>query len=130
LLESWGRLLAAALRAAWPLKSVGSVRDVVCAFNREPGLFRTNVAMVLAFIGEASDAKFHMSGAWLRLRRRYFPAWAAQGNRAGDSARREEFPEEFPCLILAVVYDCQLVVVNMELLVPGRVVKRYHGPWP
>jgi len=31
---------------------------VVCAFNREPGLFRTNVAMVLAFIGEASDAKF------------------------------------------------------------------------
>ena len=36
----------------------GSVRDVVCAFNREPGLFRTNVAMVLAFIGEASDAKF------------------------------------------------------------------------
>jgi hypothetical protein len=37
---------------------VGSVRDVVCAFNREPELFRTNVAMVLAFIGEASDAGF------------------------------------------------------------------------
>jgi hypothetical protein len=31
---------------------------VVCAFNREPELFRTNVAMVLAFIGEASDKKF------------------------------------------------------------------------
>lgn len=40
------------------IATVGSVRDVVCAFNREPGLFRTNVAMVLAFIGEASDAKF------------------------------------------------------------------------
>ena len=40
------------------IATAGSVRDVVCAFNREPGLFRTNVAMVLAFIGEASDAKF------------------------------------------------------------------------
>lgn len=40
------------------IATLGSVRDVVCAFNREPGLFRTNVAMVLAFIGEASDGKF------------------------------------------------------------------------
>ena len=40
------------------IATLGSVRDVVCAFNREPGLFRTNVAMVLAFIGEASDPKF------------------------------------------------------------------------
>ena len=40
------------------IAALGSVRDVVCAFNREPGLFRTNVAMVLAFIGEASDGKF------------------------------------------------------------------------
>jgi len=40
------------------IATAGSVRDVVCAFNREPGLFQTNVAMVLAFIGEASDAKF------------------------------------------------------------------------
>jgi hypothetical protein len=39
------------------IATAGSVRDVVCAFNREPGLFRTNLAMVLAFIGEASDAK-------------------------------------------------------------------------
>jgi len=39
------------------ITTLGSVRDVVCAFNREPELFRTNVAMVLAFIGEASDAK-------------------------------------------------------------------------
>jgi len=39
------------------IATLGSVRDVVAAFNREPGLFRTNVAMVLAFIGEASDAK-------------------------------------------------------------------------
>ena len=40
------------------IAALGSVRDVVCAFNREPGLFRTNVTMVLAFIGEASDGKF------------------------------------------------------------------------
>lgn len=40
------------------IATAGSVRDMVCAFNREPELFRTNVAMVLAFIGEASDAKF------------------------------------------------------------------------
>jgi hypothetical protein len=39
------------------IATLGSVRDVVAAFNREPGLFRTNAAMVLAFIGEASDAK-------------------------------------------------------------------------
>ena len=40
------------------IATAGSVRDVVCAFNREPRLFQTNVAMVLAFIGEASGAKF------------------------------------------------------------------------
>jgi hypothetical protein len=39
------------------IATLGSVRDVAAAFNREPRLFRTNVAMVLAFIGEASDAK-------------------------------------------------------------------------
>jgi hypothetical protein len=40
------------------IATVGSMRDVVCAFNREPRLFRKKVAMVLAFIGEASDTKF------------------------------------------------------------------------
>ena len=40
------------------IAAAGSVRDLVCAFNREPGLCRTNVAMVLAFIGEASDGTF------------------------------------------------------------------------
>jgi hypothetical protein len=40
------------------IAALGSVRDIAAAFNREPRLFRTNVAMVLAFIGEASDAKF------------------------------------------------------------------------
>jgi hypothetical protein len=39
------------------IATLGSVRDVASAFNREPGLFQTNVAMVLAFIGEASDPK-------------------------------------------------------------------------
>jgi len=40
------------------IATLGSVRDVVAAFNREPGLFQTNVAVVLAFIGEASDPKY------------------------------------------------------------------------
>jgi hypothetical protein len=40
------------------IATLGSVRDVVCAFNREPRLVRKKVAMVLAFIGEASDGKF------------------------------------------------------------------------
>src|ERR1035441_6036614 len=39
------------------IATLGSVRDVVSAFNREPRLFQTNVSMVLSFIGEASDAK-------------------------------------------------------------------------
>jgi hypothetical protein len=54
-------LIVRTLRASrrWVcIATAGSVRDLVSAFNREPGLFRTNVAMVLAFIGEASDAKF------------------------------------------------------------------------
>ena len=38
------------------IATLGSVRDVVSAYNREPRLFQTNVAMVLSFIGEASDA--------------------------------------------------------------------------
>jgi hypothetical protein len=37
------------------IAAVGSMRDVVAAFNREPELFRTNVTMILAFIGEGSD---------------------------------------------------------------------------
>ena len=37
------------------IAAVGSMRDVVAAFNREPALFRRQVAMILAFIGEASD---------------------------------------------------------------------------
>ncbi|HNQ88598.1 MAG TPA: nucleoside hydrolase [Verrucomicrobiota bacterium] len=34
--------------------AVGSVRDVVAAFNREPDLFRRRVARILVFIGEAT----------------------------------------------------------------------------
>lgn len=38
--------------------TVGSVRDVVAAFNREPELLRRKVGRVMAFIGEASKADF------------------------------------------------------------------------
>lgn len=34
---------------------VGSARDVVAAYNREPGLFREKVRCIMGFIGEASD---------------------------------------------------------------------------
>ena len=37
---------------------VGSARDTVAAFNREPALFRTKVRSIHGFIGEASDPSF------------------------------------------------------------------------
>lgn len=37
---------------------VGSARDTVAAFNREPELFRAKVRSIHGFIGEASDPKF------------------------------------------------------------------------
>jgi hypothetical protein len=40
------------------ITAVGSMRDVVAAFNRDPQLFRRQVAKLLVFIGEASDPKF------------------------------------------------------------------------
>lgn len=38
--------------------TVGSVRDVAAAFNRDPDLFKGKVFRLLIFIGEASDAEF------------------------------------------------------------------------
>ena len=38
--------------------TVGSVRDVAAAYNREPVLFKQNVKRVLCFIGEASNQEF------------------------------------------------------------------------
>lgn len=40
------------------LIAVGSVRDIVAAFNREPALLRRKVSRVLVFIGEASKEDF------------------------------------------------------------------------
>jgi len=40
------------------ITSVGSLRDVVAAFNREPELFRRKVDKLMVFIGEASDPMF------------------------------------------------------------------------
>ena len=37
---------------------VGSARDVVAAYNREPELFRAKVKSIHGFIGEASDPRF------------------------------------------------------------------------
>ncbi len=38
--------------------TVGSARDVVAAFNREPALFRAKVGQLMVFIGEASKEDF------------------------------------------------------------------------
>jgi len=49
------------LRTSTPpvmIATVGSVRDVVAAFNREPSLFYEKVGKVMAFIGEASKEDF------------------------------------------------------------------------
>jgi len=40
------------------IATVGSVRDVVAAYNRDPALFRGKVGKLLVFIGEASDPSF------------------------------------------------------------------------
>ncbi len=40
------------------ITTIGSVRDVAAAFNREPALFQKKVDMLLIFIGEASDPEY------------------------------------------------------------------------
>ncbi len=40
------------------ITTVGSVRDVVAAYNRNPALFRGKLGKLLVFIGEASDPSF------------------------------------------------------------------------
>jgi hypothetical protein len=55
------RLILDTLRAATcrvDIISVGSVRDLAAAFNRDPVLFREQAGRVLLFIGEASDPGF------------------------------------------------------------------------
>jgi hypothetical protein len=47
------------------LITVGSVRDVVAAFNREPDLLRHKVSRLLCFIGEASKEDFQEYNAGL-----------------------------------------------------------------
>jgi len=38
--------------------TVGSVRDVAAAYNREPDLLKRKVRRILSFIGEASNEAF------------------------------------------------------------------------
>lgn len=55
------RLILDTLRVAnrrVDLVAVGSVRDIVAAFNREPDLFREKAGRVLVFIGEATNPGF------------------------------------------------------------------------
>ena len=63
------------------IASVGSVRDMVAAFNREPALFRAKVGRLLVFIGEASDPTFKEYNvaldlqAYVGLMRSGLPVW-------------------------------------------------------
>lgn len=55
------RMILGTLRAATSrvdIITVGSVRDLVAAFNREPGIFRERAGRVMVFIGEASNPDF------------------------------------------------------------------------
>ncbi len=55
------RLILETLRTASrrvDIIAVGSMRDLVAAFNREPTLFRERAGRVLVFIGEATDPAF------------------------------------------------------------------------
>jgi len=63
------------------IATVGSVRDVVAAFNREPALFRARVGRLLVFIGEASHPTFKEYNveldphAYVGLMRSGLPVW-------------------------------------------------------
>ncbi|MDD4872833.1 MAG: hypothetical protein PHR77_19955 [Kiritimatiellae bacterium] len=63
------------------IAAVGSVRDVVAAFNREPELFRTKVGKLMAFIGDASHPTFKEYNieldpqAYIGLMRSGLPVW-------------------------------------------------------
>ena len=63
------------------IAAVGSVRDVVAAFNREPALFRAKVSRLLVFIGEASHPTFREYNveldphAYVGLMRSGLPVW-------------------------------------------------------
>jgi hypothetical protein len=63
------------------IATVGSVRDVVAAFNREPALFHAKAGRLLVFIGEASHPTFkeHNVGldlqAYVGLIRSGLPVW-------------------------------------------------------
>jgi hypothetical protein len=88
---------------------------------REPGLFRTNVTMVLAFLGEASDAKFQEYNvgldpqAFVGLMRSGLPVycvpcfagglWLNQGHASfWRASHRALLGEAAPELILCFVY--------------------------
>lgn len=63
------------------IATVGSVRDVVAAFNREPELFRAKVARLMPFMGDASHPTFKEYNvtldpqAYIGLMRSGLPIW-------------------------------------------------------
>ena len=78
------KLILDSLRAATGqvmVATLGSVRDLVAAFNREPELCRKKIGRVLAFIGEASEPSFQEYNvsldpqAYVGLMRSGLPVW-------------------------------------------------------
>lgn len=72
------------------ITTVGSVRDVVAAYNREPDLFRTKVGRLIAFIGDASHPTFKEFNvkldpqAYIGLMQSGLPVWWVPCFDGGD----------------------------------------------
>ena len=72
------------------IATVGSVRDVVAAFNREPELFRAKVGKLVVFIGDASHPTFKEYNvkldqqAYIGLMQSGLPVWWVPCFDGGD----------------------------------------------
>ncbi len=106
------------------ITTVGSVRDVVAAYNRNPALFRDKVGKLLVFIGEASDPSFREYNvrldlqAYVGLMRSGLPIywvpcfdggiWKNAGHASFWKAKHEDlFRKPSPELIQFFVYALQ-----------------------
>ena len=105
------------------ITTVGSVRDVVAAYNRNPALFRDKVGKLLVFIGEASDPSFReynvrLDQAYVGLMRSGLPIywvpcfdggiWKNAGHASFWKAKHEDlFRKPSPELIQFFVYALQ-----------------------
>ena len=106
------------------ITTIGSVRDVVAAYNRNPALFKDKVAKLLVFIGEASNPSFQEYNvkldlhAYVGLMRSGLPIywvpcfdggiWKNAGQASFWNAKHEDlFRKASPELIQFFIYALQ-----------------------